>query len=109
MDPLTVWTHRQLESITTEPVVLVHDPADVQVDQDSEGLVSVVRVQASCALTAATRALMAAILLYMLTCFVDWWVLPREILSSEGSWQQVVKDSRYSEVVMAPEEKKNKL
>lgn len=51
------------------PVALVHDPADVHVDQDSEGFVSVVNVQACCALTAATRALIAAILLCMLSCF----------------------------------------
>lgn len=47
-------------------MLLVHEPAVVHVSHVSDGLVSVVRVQACWAFAAATRALMAASWLYML-------------------------------------------
>lgn len=69
-------------------MVLVHELAAVQVCHVMEGLVSVVKVQACWALTAATKALTAAMLLYILATGVDYGnvVGPGQYQSQESEW-----------------------
>lgn len=85
--------------MTTGAVMLVQEPAEVQVDQDRDGLLSVVRVQTCCALAAATRALMAAILL----CILSWaFELVRSFVND-------VKASLDRKGLLASEEKTKRL